>query len=211
MATFFIIISLLLNLLAFLAIILLYLRQNRLSQMEKKQEKMIQEMEEVLSSYMLEMKEENEIFMKRLKHLGLNKETVLNTTSELSTTDISDDHSDSTKTERAIKIGKIAPFLAVKAYKKNVNNSKFPIEKSNSLLSDDKQAGSENASAGSEDHFQAQNMEFEQKDDDLKLLLNEVYLLQQQGFSVEDIAKKLNKGKTEIELLLKFHHQNEQE
>lgn len=54
-------------------------------------------------------------------------------------------------------------------------------------------------------------MEFEQKDDDLKLLLNEVYLLQQQGFSVEDIAKKLNKGKTEIELLLKFHHQNEQE
>ena len=36
------------------------------------------------------------------------------------------------------------------------------------------------------------------------LFINQVKILQNQGLSTAEIAKKLNKGKTEIELLLKF-------
>lgn len=213
MVIFFLILSLLFNILAFLAIVILYLRQSRFIQAEKKQEKMIQEMEEVISAYMIEMKEENEKFINRLQEISLNKETAfINRTSEMPTPNISDLHSDGTSKERSIRIGKVAPFQAVKAYKKNMNNSDLSIEKSNSSpLTDGKQSGSQNASVDSENHFQDQNIKSEQKDDYLMSLLNEVFSLKKEGFSVEEIAKKLNKGKTEIELLLKFNHQNEQE
>ena len=36
-------------------------------------------------------------------------------------------------------------------------------------------------------------------------LLEQVEYLLEKGMSVEEIAKKLEKGKTEIELMLKFH------
>lgn len=39
---------------------------------------------------------------------------------------------------------------------------------------------------------------------------DQVYILKKQGLSVGDIAKKLGKGKTEVELMLKFR-QNQQE
>lgn len=191
---------------------ILYLRQNRFVKLEKKQEKMIQEMEEVISVYMLEMKEENEKFITRLQEIGLNKETAFIRTSEMPAPNISDLQSDATKKDRAIRIGKVAPFQAVKAYKKNMNNSELSLENSNSSpLTNDKQAGSQNPLDDTEYHFQDQNINFKQKDDYLKSLLNEVFYLQKQGFNVEEIAKKLNKGKTEIELMLKFNHQNDQE
>lgn len=212
MVTFFLILSLLLNIVAFLAIVILYLRQNRFIQAEKKQIKMIQEMEEVISAYLLEMKEENEKFIQRVQEIGLNKETALNRTIQTPTSNRSDLHSDETKKDRTIRIGKAAPFQAVKAYKKNMDNFDLSIEKSNSSpLTDGNQAVSQNASGDSEDQFLDENIKFEQKDDYLKSLLKEVFSLQKQGLSVEEIAKKLNKGKTEIELLLKFNNQNELE
>ncbi|MFG6115091.1 DUF6115 domain-containing protein [Halobacillus sp. MO56] len=36
----------------------------------------------------------------------------------------------------------------------------------------------------------------------------QVFALQDQGYSIEEIARKLNRGKTEIALILKFNQQN---
>lgn len=208
MVIFFLILSLVFNILAFLAIIILYLRQNRIIQVEKKQEKIMREMEEVMSTFMLEMKEENEQFMNRLQKIGIHKDDEAMSTADISSLNIPKHHTDAKQTERAFRIGKAAAFQAAKAYKNNVYKSQNPIEKGSSTPLMD---GRSEIESTKEDHFQDKNAEIAQKDDDAKSMLNEVLLLQKQGFSIEDIAKKLNKGKTEIELLLKFHHQNEQE
>lgn len=67
MTTFLLLLSLILNAAAIFAIILLYLRQNRLVEAEKKQGKIISEIEEVFSSYLLELKEEHEKFIDKMK------------------------------------------------------------------------------------------------------------------------------------------------
>lgn len=62
MIVFFLIISLILNILAITAILLLYLRQNRFVSLEKEQKNNIEQMDQLLAIYITEMREENEAF-----------------------------------------------------------------------------------------------------------------------------------------------------
>ncbi|UXH45391.1 hypothetical protein N5C46_04815 [Rossellomorea vietnamensis] len=65
MVTFLLFISFLLNIVSLLSIVILYSRQNRFVNMEKEQKKIIVEMEDVISAYLIEMKEENDEFMRK--------------------------------------------------------------------------------------------------------------------------------------------------
>ncbi|MHC8521814.1 hypothetical protein ACPJHQ_11710 [Rossellomorea sp. H39__3] len=49
-----------------LAIILLYVRQNRLLALDSQQKRRVTEMEELMSAYMAELKEENDTFLRSL-------------------------------------------------------------------------------------------------------------------------------------------------
>ena len=69
MTIFFIIINLILNMIALLAIIILFLRQSKLFKIEDNQKKIIKEMEDLISSFVLEMKEDNEHLIKRIEDL----------------------------------------------------------------------------------------------------------------------------------------------
>ena len=69
MTIFFIIINLILNMIALLSIIILFLRQGKLFKIEDNQKKTIKEMEDLLSSFVLEMKEDNEQLIKRIKDI----------------------------------------------------------------------------------------------------------------------------------------------
>ena len=69
MVGFLIIISLIFNVIAILAIIILYLRQNKLLQVEEQQKKAMAEMESLINSYLLEMKDENKRFIQRVKEM----------------------------------------------------------------------------------------------------------------------------------------------
>ncbi|MGX1264618.1 hypothetical protein RKD55_002422 [Rossellomorea marisflavi] len=60
---FLIVLSILLNLVALFAIILLYVRQNRLLALDNQQKRRVTEMEELMSAYMEELKEENDAFL----------------------------------------------------------------------------------------------------------------------------------------------------
>ena len=53
-------ISIIVNLVAVLAIVILYLRQNRLIQFEKKYKEYTKEIEELMYAFTIEMKEEND-------------------------------------------------------------------------------------------------------------------------------------------------------
>ncbi|PFG06691.1 hypothetical protein [Bacillus sp. es.034] len=65
MVPFLLFISFLLNIVSLLSIVILYSRQNRFVDMEKEQKKIIVEMEDIISAYLIEMKEENDEFMRK--------------------------------------------------------------------------------------------------------------------------------------------------
>lgn len=198
---FLLVISLLLNGLAIFSIIILYTRQNRLVEVEKSQERMMKEMEEVISSYLIEMKEENEGFIKRVQQLGHvpvpeHNDSVVPTDpapKNNSAPAANPPGDDAAEKEWSVKAGQAFKKQAVKAYQNTaVKKTEPPAAASESLIEETEQ--------------QVEHQKKEMNDEEIfrELLLNQVKILQGHGYSVDDIAKKLNKGRTEIELLLKF-------
>ncbi|MGE7903663.1 hypothetical protein ACQKNS_04600 [Peribacillus sp. NPDC094092] len=201
MSAFFIFLLFVLNIFTIFAIIVLYLRQNRLSKLEKDQKAIIREMEQLLSGYLMEMKEDNETLVKAytnsvaMNHdhgheLGSSKETKEDKKEKLVQNIEYEEGSRPAAKMKAINAYKIVPeendanVLHIKAEDKLELSSVAP-------QNEGKPAGMEFS-----DMLQASLKEWS---------LNEkVDMLADQGNSVEEIAKKLGRGQTEIELLLKF-------
>jgi hypothetical protein len=185
MTTFLLLLSLILNAGTIFAIILLYLRQNRLVDAEKKQERIIGEIEEVFTSYLIQLKEENEQFLELIK-----KTDHVTTSSKFVNEEVHKQevpvsgNSAAGQTEPPLpRIGKgISYHAARNAYHQS--------------------RGGTNSKQISESAVDLPPLPVS--------MLDQVIQLKNQGMSIEGIARSLNKGKTEIELLLKFR-QKEQE
>lgn len=221
MTNILILLSILLNIVALFCVVILYLRQNRFLQVEKKQEKLLSEMEEVISSYLIEMTDENEKFIKKVKDLVRNQKPLTDVytvrKSEPETETEKEVHSEpkiaskldrtqEPEKENEIKefpsFRKGTVFQAVQAYK---STSTMDVKTSNEeplvpLIELDKNLE------------EVEEPQKEKQSNDLytQSFFYQALLLQKQGLSTEDIARRLNKGKTEIELLLKLR-QNEKE
>ncbi|MDF1506561.1 hypothetical protein PZE06_00045 [Robertmurraya sp. DFI.2.37] len=199
MTNLFLFISLILNIVALFCIVILYLRQNRLLVVEKRQEEILKEIEEVISSYLIEMTEENEKFIEKLSQVQSKTEAGQG----MAITEQIDDNMELNKERVQLEKGenityrKGTVFQAVKAYR-NVNGNseeKLDQEKVKPNL----------------ENKEAQREKIEDSDDiNDESVYHKAILLQKQGLSIEDIAKKLGKGKTELELLFKLR-QNEKE
>jgi hypothetical protein len=207
MTSVFLFISILLNIIALFFIVILYLRQSKLFEVENKQRKMIEEMEDVISTYLAEMKEENENFINRItnaeKSKGKKKESR---------------NSDEGEIEPLLPNGleekvtfpiKGSKSQAVKAYQTSVSGplAEDDIEV---LLPgfDELETSIEDPSIEEEEKGTVEPVEIMESKE--KTLLEEVLYLKEQGLSFEEIAKKLHKGQTEIELLLKFRQNNQE-
>lgn len=217
MITILLIFSLVLNFIALFAVVLLYLRQNRLLQLEKKQDKIIKEMEEFFSGCILEFKEENESFISRLQELGEMKKPRFIEGQGSSTGNPPD--SKSKPVQKKKKLGnenlrqnnevinstpendlpKGNVYQAVQAYKNN------PILEQEKVIRQP-QADFQVKTMTEEEKIETPLYEKDLRSSNLYIqsLLNQALLLQKQGLSLDEIAKMLNKGKTEIELLFKF-------
>ena len=178
MATLFIFISFVLNAVALFAIILLFTRQNRLYEIKKQQEKLVADMEEMMNAYLLEIKEENERFIKEISSSRAVEE-VAPARNYSTTTAVEEFDSAARAQEETLPIA--APSMqrvrAAKVYS-TVNQTPNVSEKGQAeekVIPSDEQGKAEN-----------------------------IFLLRNQGLSIEEIARKLNKGKTEVELALKF-------
>lgn len=188
MTTFLLLLSLILNAAAIFAIILLYLRQNRLVEAEKKQERIIKEIEEVFSAYLLELKEENELFIKKFKKKSSPDNRIPDNDSPSEMKEVKSSE-EKEKPDHQTRIAQgISYHAARKAYQQNIGQAPpqedfvpEPIEEEVFLL-----PITESEDAREADFFE------------------QVMALKNQGKSNEEIARILNKGKTEIELLLKF-------
>lgn len=209
MIIFLLLISLLLNGIAIFSIIILFTRQNRLLEVERNQEKTMKEMEEIFSTYLFEMKEENEAFIQKFKQAGSSSFSEINTNinhpkSLQQNKNVDDnvtkqDH-EFTHSERIDKPGSALKKQAIMVYQAVKTNNEQMMEPTQKDVNDIKDM----EAAFEQPEKSSQNSDFTHEEIYRDLFKKQVLILQKQGFSVDEIAKKLEKGKTEIELLLKL-------
>jgi hypothetical protein len=208
MSAFFIFLLFVLNIFTIFAIIVLYLRQNRLSKLEKDQKAVIGEMEQLLSGYLMEMKEDNEILVKAINNsVAMNPEHGQKGQEHGSIKETKEEKQE--KQEQNILLEYKAGSRAA-AKKQAINAYKIkPEENEANALPVKVEDKLELASAATSPQNQGKPAAKEFSDM-LQASLNErslnekVDMLADQGHSVVEIAKKLGRGQTEIELLLKF-------
>jgi hypothetical protein len=176
MNTFLLIVSFVLHAISFLIIILLYYRLEQTREIERKQGNLLKDMEDVLSSYILEMKEENELFLKKVKH----DYKPMNSKKPSSE-------------EEPIRTEKLAPISI------NTVEPQLSDEDLLSLLP------KFDEDLKTYDSTILSNQEEEETEFEKLPLGQQVKRLHNKGLSVEEIAKHMNKGVTEIELFLKFN------
>ncbi|NMH74895.1 hypothetical protein HF078_17585 [Bacillus sp. RO2] len=156
MLIIFTIVNFALILLAIFFIILLFIKISKVQQLEQEYRTLLQEAEDTITSYVLELKEENNSFLQKLSKSNpekpqLDKQENFDTREdEITEADLKD-----LLTQENVREDDIETL-----------NAERPFE------------------------------EWNYKD--------QVKHLSEKGLSSSEIAKKLNKGKTEIELLLKF-------
>lgn len=173
MNTFLFLFSFTLIGLAFFFIILLFLKVSRIQEIEKKQAEIIKEIETVITTYVLEMKEENELFLRKLMDVEIRKDT--------------SSHSEP-----------IQPTVPQNTKSFTVNEQKLSDEDLKALLPNYEEAPK--VESNQKEEVVPENLE-EKKP---QSIIDQIEQLQKQGATLDEIARTLEKGKTEIELLLKF-------
>lgn len=152
----------LMNIMFAFVVLLLFMRQNRLMEIEKRQKHMLEESEQVMYALLEEIKEENERLLRNMTE----------------------------KQEEALTKREYTPEALIEEI--------YPNQKSTEPLMEQLELD--------EIPVKKEPVDLEDPEPPRELLpiKEQVNLLASQGLSVTQIAKKLNKGKTEIELLIKF-------
>lgn len=202
-------ILIILTLISLFANLLLYLRQNRLTDLEKRYHTLQKELEDAISSFLIELKEENERFLTKYEQIQKEKNQ-------------QEEKGEKNEQQKLMKnlhfvnheihdlryTPNTVPYQFVKeAYRDSQQreaNKDFPQAKTNEENYGQKDHPSE-TTALHEQEIRNNEMIDEKEDHKLHQLLNKIRQLQKEGLTIEEIAQKLNRGKTEIELLVKFY------
>ncbi|SOC35581.1 hypothetical protein [Ureibacillus acetophenoni] len=183
LTTIFIILLIISQLFCFYIIALLNAKVAKFKDLEVRQEKIMREMEESISLYLVEIQEENDRLIKELSEVQPTKKVrktadMVETEIER-TTDKNEGNIDSNNLSYEQKVF-VPKSIARNAYSKNktlkTNNDTKTVDNA------------------FESNSEAPIISFKEH----------VIKLHNQGKNIEEIAKLTNKGKTEIELLLKF-------
>lgn len=161
-----IIILFLLQIVSFYIIALLYLKMGKLNDVEKKQRKLMDEMEESIAAYLTELKDENDRFLQQIS-IQQKKDKASHQSNIGNAVDIVS-HAEQGWFEQP----KIPVRKAINTYQKNSGTS--PTKKNS------------------------------EEETETASIRKKVSQLAAEGYSIEEIAKKVGVGKTEIELMLKF-------
>src|SRR5690606_27301551 len=168
--------------LAFFLIILLYLKFTQLKDIEIKQERLLKEFESVITSYVMEIKEDNEVFLNRIQQIQKSTEN----------------NEDETETLHKYK------------EKDNLENRESTMDsfyfKEPELTSDELQDMLPSYSDHGDNiqldkvEIKSEQVQSEDQEENVDNLVKDIEILMKHGLSYEEIAKKLKKGKTEVEL-----------
>lgn len=246
MLVFLIVVSLILNIISLLAIVILFLRQNKLLQVEANQKKTIKEMEELIHSYILEIKDENEAFIKKVKKIQNEKQDYRAESSFQVPVEIppipvnkpaDGQNNEGKKVEEtkelfdlSSKLEKTVSLQAVKAYQQYTPKKQEASIPAQSIENKDEKQPLENKKENQSIEIKEQKQSIQNTDEIQSIietkqaflqaeksktkktealiqdsLLTQVMIMQKEGVSAKEMARKLKRGKTEIELLLKFY------
>jgi HSP90 family molecular chaperone len=170
MITFLLVISFTLHIISFFFIILLYLKLSKVREVETKQSQMMKEMEQAVTAYLLEFKEENEKFLDKLTK-AMNHRELRDGKAKRKTANTDDEKED---------------MLPI--YMPKLEEIKDQVDISSVHKKNEQAERNNNADIKKE----------------MQSIMQQALQLHKEGKSIEEIARILEKGKTEIELLLKF-------
>lgn len=184
------IINFLLVIIVIFAIILLFKRQNQLLDLEKKYRQLNEELEDSMSSFFIQMQEENEAFIKKLKEVQ---------TRQVSSEEKQHLTFENSKTENNGKRSvESQPFYAaIKTYENMQDTAKQSVTDNTNEHVNEEDIVDWNGKEHIESNKNKVLTEHEFEKEQIKELLKA-------GKTVEEVAKILDKGKTEIELIIKF-------
>lgn len=148
-----------LQLVSFFLIVILNARISKFQDVERKHEELMKEMDDAVSAYLFEMKDENNRLLEELSRRSAKFEGIEVKSQQLQG-----------------EVGFSTPSTISKTKVANLYKQSFKVEESEPIL----------------------------KPITVK---EQVIQLSNSGKSTEQIAKQLGKGKTEIELILKFNHE----
>lgn len=189
MATILITILFFLQLLSFYFLIILNTKLAKFKDLEKKQERLMREMDDTISVYLADMKDENDRLIQELHSVS--------------------------KSELNVNAIQQAEKIVIQKVQEPITEKMKKEQESTNLETDSRKYIPKNivASAYSRQQqsvsktAQSDSMANEVEKEQPKVLTMEQQAIElaKQGKTPEEIAKQLQKGKTEIELLLKFH------
>ncbi|GEL75850.1 DUF6115 domain-containing protein [Tenuibacillus multivorans] len=151
--------SLILHGITFVVIFLLYQKIKQASEGERNFEQRVQEIEDLFSSYLLEIKDENKAFVEKVSEIDQNP-----------------------------KVHKTLQFQGDSA-----TENQDTVQLSQNYTKPHKQSLFQPELVKVKDHVEQPSLH------------SKIMHLYENGYTTEDIAKKLNKGKTEVELIVKFN------
>lgn len=183
------------QLICFYFIVILNTKIAKFKDLEKRQDRLIREMDDAIGLYLVEMKEENDRLINELASMKQNefknseikkqKAAMINLQDEQARSSAAQDeiHSKVEPNEKIPPKTFLPKKMVTNAYKQHTVNEIPTL------------TGTEETETETEEKNLAALPSFEQK------VLN----YYRQGKSIDEIAKITQKGKTEIELLIKFH------
>ncbi|WP_339215514.1 hypothetical protein [Solibacillus sp. FSL W8-0372] len=196
MTTALIVMLFLIQLITIFAIVILNSKLSKFNDLEKRQNELVNEMDNAISVYLMEMREENDRLINELKKQPVPQKAVHENTDKQLTQHSGDKNIKMNEEQAATGITKKSPvteqeprkFIPVKqaanAYKKQKNKQFDAVEQS----------------VESELFTAAEDVPPKQLTTEQRAV--ELY---RNGKTIEEIAKIMQRGKTEIELLVKFH------
>lgn len=212
MSGLFMFLLFLLNILTIFAIIVLFMRQNRFIQVGKDQKAIVKEMEDLMSGYILEMKEENEALLEKVvqkkqtfvKKDEENKASIPKETAVIN--EINNVEGNNVTTSLFSTKSKAAEaYKSQSQIKQEIREEIAPMAGDSLELyaeSEKKATKPENSS-----FYETLQASLNGHSSEEPSIHEQVNALIKQGLSAEEIAKTLKRGKTEIDLLLKFQNE----
>lgn len=175
MTTILLIILFITQVVSFYLIALLYMKVSKFDQLENKQSKLMREMDDAITAYLAEIKDENEQLIEKLtvKMEQQEKEGAL----EEKLIDVEKDSAHTSSTTPVTMPQQTMRHYARKSYA-TIQQKTVPVD---------------------DDRGEEEVVEEVALDDRTRAIQ-----LSAEGLSIEEIAKELDKGRTEIELILKF-------
>lgn len=186
-----------LQLVSFFFIVILFAKLNKFKDLEQKQEKIAEEMDSALAAYLMEMKEENDRLIKQLSAIPKQEKEA----KSKAKAEAGFQEKGQTPGQSVPKL--VSPTTATSVYKTNIEKQK-QIEETELLTPNSNIV--ELKGRGSQQKEKLGQPFVQQGEIQVELTYEEkVVEMYRAGKSVEEIAKAMDKGKTEIELLIKFH------